>query len=133
CRPSERGCRTHVLGVRVVPGQAQRHVRLDRRREVAGADVELAPATVRMLLRADPRGRPLGRLRLPDAEKLPQQEVLGIHRYVCLELALPPACWVLEREEMVAGTEQGTLSIGANIDINRRHEPVYTPPNMRGS
>jgi hypothetical protein len=47
------------------------------------------------LLGTDPAGGLLGLLVLADAEELPQQEVLGVHRHVRLELALPPALLVL--------------------------------------
>ena len=46
--------RAHVLGVGRVAGQPQRDVGLDRRRQVAGAAVEVRPGAVVALLRADP-------------------------------------------------------------------------------
>ncbi len=51
----ELGRGAHVRLARLVTGQPQRDVRLDRRRQIAGPAPEVAPRAVRPLLRADPR------------------------------------------------------------------------------
>src|SRR5436190_1797493 len=42
-------------------------------------------------------------VRVADPEELAQQQVLRVHRHVRLELALPEALRILEREQVVAG------------------------------
>jgi hypothetical protein len=57
--------------------------------------VERGPGAVGPLLRSDPPGRLGGLSGLPDAEELTQQQILGVHRHVRGELALPPTLLVL--------------------------------------
>jgi hypothetical protein len=57
--------------------------------------VERGPGAVGALLRADPPGRLVGLLGLPDAEELAQQQILGVHRHVRGEFALPPTLLML--------------------------------------
>ena len=99
----------HVLGVLAVAGEPERDVRLDRRREVCRAAEEGRPAPVVALLRADPaRGRrPL--LRGQDAEVVADEEILGVDRHVGLELALPPAVGMLEREQVRGAARERLL------------------------
>ncbi len=87
-----------------VAGQPQRDVRLDRGGQVAGAAVEVGPSAVVALLGADPAGRLLQVGFGENAEKVAQQDVLGVHRDVRLELADPVTAGVLEAQEVVAGT-----------------------------
>jgi hypothetical protein len=93
----EGGRGPHVLVGGVVPGESQRDIGLDRRRGVTGAAEEVGPGPVGALLRADPVGRARRRGRIADAEELAHEEVLGVHRHVGFQLALPPAVAVLER------------------------------------
>ncbi len=96
----------HVLGVRVVARQLERDVGLDRGGQVAGAAVEVGPGAVLALLRADPDGGLRGVGLGQDAEEVPEQHVLGVHRHVGLKLADPPAARVLQAEQVVAGPGQ---------------------------
>ena len=91
------GAAGHVRRVGGVAGQPQRDPGLDGGRQVARAAEERGPGAVRALLGADPAGRLLGLLGGADAEELPQQQVLGVHGHVGLELALPPALGRLQR------------------------------------
>ena len=128
----ERGGGEHVLGPRIIAGEAECHIRLDRRRQVAGAFEELTPGAVVVLLRADPVRRARRRRGVSDAEELSEQEVLGVHRHVRLELTFPPSLRSLEGYEVVAGTRQRPIGTGVNLDINGRHGPLISPQRMRG-
>ena len=92
-----------VRRLRLVPGQPQRDVGLHRGGQVPGAAVEVRPGAVVALLGGDPPGRGLRLLGGPDAEELPQQQVLGIHGDVGLQFALPPALVVLQAEQVIPG------------------------------
>jgi hypothetical protein len=102
--PAGRGL--HVLRVTRVAGQPQRDVGLDCRAEVARAAVEVGPGAVLPLLRSDPDGGLLEVGLGEDAEEVPQQQVLGVHRHVGLKLADPPAARVLQAEQVAAGAVQ---------------------------
>src|SRR5262249_38831270 len=78
----------------------QRAVGLDRRRVVGWTTQERRPGAVLTLLGADPVRRQPRLFLGADAEEVAQEEILGIHGHVRLELALPPAGVVLEREQM---------------------------------
>src|SRR5262249_20080895 len=96
-----------VRGVSGVSRQAQRHVRLDRRREVGRPAVEVGPRAVVALLRTDPRRGARRLLGREHAEELAQQEVLGVHRDVGVEDALPPPVRILYGEEGVTASGEG--------------------------
>ena len=82
----------HVLGVGRVAGEAQRHVRLDRRRQVGRARRRSSPTSRRRAAASGSSSRPSPVCSaVADAEELAQQQVLGVHGDVRLELALPPA------------------------------------------
>ena len=117
----ELASRAHVLGLGRVARQPQRPIGLDRGREVAGPAVEVRPGAVRALLRADPRRRALRLRRRPHAQELAQEHVLGVHRDVALELALPPPGLVLQREQVLAGAGQTLLQLAELPDRGRRH------------
>ncbi len=102
CARMNAAAAAHVLGLGRVAGQAQRPVGLDRRRQLAGAAVEVRPGAVLALLGADPGGRALGLIGAADAEELAQEHVLGVHRHVRLQLALPPAGLVLQGQQVLA-------------------------------
>ena len=110
--PNERRRAAHVLGVGRIARQAKGDIRLDGGREVGSPSLEIGPATVVMLLGADPVRAQPGSPGLPDSEELPQEHVLGIHRDVRLKLALPPSLGALEREEVVASTPHRLLRGG---------------------
>ena len=95
----ELGGSAHVLGGRVITGQPQRDPGLRGGGQVGRPAVERRPAAVGPLLAANPARRLLGLGRLPDAEELPQQQILGIHRDVGFQLALPPAGRILLVEQ----------------------------------
>src|SRR5580704_10702348 len=97
----------HVRSVRLVAGQAQRHVGLDRGGQVPGPAVEVGPGAVVPLLIPDPARRRRDRLVVVQAEELAQQQVLGVHGDVGLELALPPALRLLQAERVVTCSVQG--------------------------
>src|SRR4029077_16286766 len=88
-------------------GQAQRHVGLNRGGQVGGPAVEVGPGAVVPLLMADPASRRRDRLVVMQAEELAQQQVLGVHGDVGLELALPPALRVLQAERVLTRPVQG--------------------------
>ncbi len=68
-----------------------------------GPPRNVRPRAVGALLRADPERRVLGLVGGADAEELAQQEILGVHRDVGLELALPEPARILGREQALAG------------------------------
>ncbi len=86
---------SHVGGVGRIACQPQGNVGLDRGREVGRATVEVGPCAVRALARPDPpRGRgQLGGVARP--EELAQQQILGVHGDVRLELTAPEPVRVL--------------------------------------
>ena len=97
----------HVRRVRLVAGQPQSQVGLHRGGQVGGAAVEVGPGTVVSLLGPDPAARGRDHGVVVQAEELAQQQVLGVHGHVGLELALPPPVGVLQAEQMVAGPVKG--------------------------
>lgn len=98
----------HVRGVRRVPGEAERDVGLDGGGQFGRAAVEGGPGAVLPLLAADEQGRGVGGGLVPDAEELPQQQVLRVHGDVGLQVALPPALGVLTLQQ-VPGRPRGGL------------------------
>jgi hypothetical protein len=107
----------HVLALGPVAGEPQPDVCLDRGREVAGAVTEVGPGAVGALLGVDPGGGALGRAGLADAEELPQEQVLGVHGHVRLQLALPPAVGALQGEQALPGAEQRLLDWVGSGDL----------------
>ena len=99
----------HVLGLGRIAGQAQRPVGLDRGRQLPRSAMEVGPCAVGALLGADPGGRALRPVGTADAEELAQEHVLRVHRDVGLQLSLPPARLVLQREQALTGQPQGDL------------------------
>jgi hypothetical protein len=93
----------HVRGVRRVTGQPQGDVGLDGGGEFTGSAVETRPGAVLALFAADEECGGLGRRLLTDAQELTEQQILGVHRDVRLEVALPPTLGVLLREQEVGG------------------------------
>ena len=92
-----RGGEPLVVGVE--PDEPQRGVGLERGGQVGlAAPVDrpeaVGPLPREQLVRAAPR-----RLLVADAQELVQQQVLRGHRHVGLELADPPAAFLLEREQ----------------------------------
>ena len=87
--------RSQVDRVPWVACKAEGCVGLDRRRQVAGSAEEVRPRAVGPLLGPDPCCRRLEDLGREHPQELSEQEVLRVHRHVRLELALPPAGWVL--------------------------------------
>ena len=120
-RADEARGRAHVLGVGRIAREAKRPVGLDRGRELAGAAVEVRPRAIGALLGADPSRRALRLLGLADSQELPQEHVLGVHRHVCLQLALPVALGGLEREQPLAGELQCHPGSAASLDGRRSH------------
>ena len=89
----------HVRGVGRVAGEAQRDIRLDRRRQVARPAVERRPGAVGALLGADPvAGRPCRR-RVEDAEELAQQRSSAsiVTLVSSSPFHHPSGCWRLSR------------------------------------
>ncbi len=99
----------HVRGVGRVTGQPEGDVRLDGRREFAGAAVEGGPGAVLALFTADEQGSGLCGLLVADPQELTEQQVLGVHGDVRLEVALPPSLGVLPREQEVGGPPCGAF------------------------
>jgi hypothetical protein len=95
-----------------MPGEPQRDVGLDRRGQVTRPAEEIGPGSVAALLGCDPPARGGRLLVRADAKELAQQQVLGVHRDVGLQLPLPPALLMLEAEQVVAGTGQCGLRAG---------------------
>ncbi len=102
----------HVRGVGAVPGEPQRDVRLDGGGEVGRAAVEGGPGAVLALFAADEEGGGAGGGLVTDAEELAEQQVLGVHRDVGVEVPLPPALGALEAQEVVGGAGPGPLRGG---------------------
>ena len=109
------GRRAHVLATRLVAGEAQGPVGLDRRGQLARPAMRICPCSVGALLRADPGSRALGLVRLSDSEELAQEHVLGVHRHVRLQLALPPAHTVLQCEQALARSLQCHLRLADGL------------------
>ena len=63
------------------------------------------------------RAASLGLAGVADAEELPQQQVLGVHRHVGLELALPPA-----RRRPAARAGASTAGVERGPHVGRRRE-----------
>ena len=82
-------------------GHLQRHVRLDRRREVGRALPPVRPGAVVAAARGEVVREAAVGLRVAQAEDVQPEEVLRDHRRVRLELADPPAAGVLELEQAV--------------------------------
>ena len=99
--------------VRLVAGQPQRHVGLDGGGQVGGAAEEVGPGAVLALLGPDPARRGGGGRVVAHAEELAQQQVLGVHGHVGLELALPPALGALQPERVVPRPGQGLARASA--------------------
>ncbi len=116
----------HVGVRRSVAGQLERHVRLDRRRKVRRTPVVGRPRSVVTLAGADPaRGRQ--RLALgADPEELSQEEILRIHRHVGLELALPPAVFVLT---LLEGGDGALEAVGGGTVPRDRPPAAKGDPN----
>ena len=76
----------------------------------ARAAVEVGPGAVVPLLGPDPAACRRDRRVVVQAEELAQQQVLGVHGHVGLELALPPPLGVLQAEQVVASPVQGPAS-----------------------
>ena len=90
-------------GVGRVAGQPEGDVGLDGGRQVGGAAVEGGPRAVVALVGPDPPWPSAAVWSLgADAEELAQQQVLGVHGDVGLELALPPAVGVLPASQGAA-------------------------------
>src|SRR5262249_47531554 len=85
-----------------------------------GAALERAPGAVGALLRPDPQRGVLGLVLAADAEKLAQQQVLGVHGHVGLELALPVARRVLGGEQAAAPALHGAACVGDRIGLAKR-------------
>ncbi len=86
------------LSARVDAGHLQRDVRLDRRREVGGALEPVRPGAVVTAPGEQVVGEAAVGVGVTQAEDVQPEEVLGDHRRVRLQLADPPAAWVLELE-----------------------------------
>src|SRR6266702_2284180 len=97
----------HVRRVRLVAGQPQGQVGLHGGGQVGRAAVEVGPRAVLPLLGPDPAPRRGDHGVVVQAEELAQQQVLGVHGHVGLELALPPPVGVLQAEQVVAGPVEG--------------------------
>ena len=61
-------------------------------------------------------------------EELAQQQVLGVHGDVRLELALPPALRVLEADQGL----DGSLQAAAGVVLDRRARPGRAPAASLG-
>ena len=97
----------HVRRVRLVAGQPQRQVSLDGGGQVARPAVEVGPGAVVPLLGPDPARCRRDHGLVVQAEELAQQQVLGVHGHVGLELALPPSVGVLQPERVITSPFQG--------------------------
>ena len=122
-----------VRGLRAVAGETQGEIRLDRGRELRRAAEEAGPGSVGTLLRADPVRGVLRLLGAANPEELAQQQILGVHRDVGRELALPEAALVLEREQLVARARQRLLHLGELVRAAQRraHAAALGRPCVR--
>ncbi len=98
-----RGAAPHRLVVGGVTGEPQGDVGLDRGGQLPGAAEERRPGAVVETPGANVLRGGLGLLGGADTEELPQQEVLGVHRRVGLQVELPPSVGVLKGEQMFGG------------------------------
>src|SRR5579862_6898361 len=95
-----------MLRLELVAREPELDICLHRRGHVRRPAEKRRPRAVLALLGADPaRGR-LGRARLEYAEVVTQEEIFCVDRHVGLELALPVAVLVLEREQVVAAARE---------------------------
>src|SRR5439155_26014934 len=83
--------------------------------------------------RAAPReqlvsGQPV-RLRVAQTEEVEQEQVLRDHRRVRLELALPPAVGLLERQQVLGAKLDGSVQPGQLLDKSHAITLVVTSDN----
>ena len=91
--------------------QLGRGVALDREREVtrsAGID---APTAVLVLVAHHLRERATKPARIAAFQKCVQEDVVGFEHRVGFEFPVPIAVWVLPREQVLAGADNGRLHI----------------------
>ena len=98
-------------------GQVGRPFEPDRPRTVVAAPRE-------QLVREQPVG-----LRVAQAEEVEQEEMLGGHRRVRLELALPPAVGVLQREQALRAELDGSVERCQFLDDSHAATLVVTSDN----
>ena len=104
--------------VRRVAGQPQRDLGLDRGGQVARAAVEVAQVPSARCWDRIQRAAAAVSARRRDPEEVAQQQVLGVHRHVGLELALPPA---LRRPGgRAGGREPGREGVRGRAGAGRR-------------
>ncbi len=94
-------------GIWRVARQPEGDVGLDGGGEVARPSVEGVPGAVLALLATDVQGGGAGGVLVEDAEELTQQQVLGVHGDVGLQVALPPALGVLGGQQVLGGPPGG--------------------------
>ena len=99
----ELACPHHAGGLRRDANQLQGKVTLDRRAEVAGGAVVLAPGAVIPLDSSDVVGQLALLFRLVGAEEAVEENELGLHGRVGLQLAPPVAFGVLGAQEVGLG------------------------------
>ena len=101
----------------------------------AGPAVVGRPRAVVALLRADPARRRRARAAVvEDAEVVAQEEILGVDGHVRLELALPPAVGVLQREQVLERARSSASAGGG--DRQRRASVIVMralPPASAGA
>src|SRR5690606_31492886 len=91
------------------------------------------PGPVVALLRPDPAGRLAGLVGGADAEELAEQQILGVHGDVGLQLRLPPALGRLEAEQVVARRlDGGGRRPGEPWRLDRGHESSVSFPTVSG-
>jgi hypothetical protein len=113
--------------------ELQRRVRLNRHRQVRRAPEPDRPRAVCAAAREQlVREQPV-RLHVAQPEEVEQEEVLRDHRRVRLELALPPAIRMLERQQPLGTALDGGVQPGELLNDGHTTTLVVTSDNTRAA
>ena len=120
-------------GLRGVDTQdAQRHIGLDRRAQIAGSVVVERPGSVLTLRTEYVADRSVANIVVRHTEKAEQEHVLGRHGHVGFQLAAPPTRGILVVEEPVdCGTQRFRWHWPSPAPHRRRARPPWIASRRR--
>ena len=102
------------------PCEPERRVGLERRCEVGLASPVDRPEPVGALAREELVRTSPGRVLVTQPQELQQEQVLGRHGHVRLELADPPAARLLQRKKAPNGAVERPVEVASSRPIRRR-------------